>query len=207
MMFVPSAIVVPGDAAATAARLVASESLFRLGLLGDATIAVSEVALTAVLYVLLRPAGRALALAATFARLAMAVIQGVNLLPQLAALYLAGGARDLGAFDQAQRQALALFALDVHGQGAHVWEIFFGLHCSLVAALVLRSRFLPRTLGVLMVFAAVGYWVNGLGSLVMPAGAHVFAAMVSVGAMIGELPFLAWLLIRGVDAQHWSADA
>src|SRR4051794_39438282 len=91
MMYVPSAIIVPGDASATASRLLASESLFRLGMLSDAAIILSEVALTALLYVLLRPAGRALALTATFARLAMTVLQGVNLLPHLAALQLLSG--------------------------------------------------------------------------------------------------------------------
>ncbi len=207
MMYVPSVIVVPGDAPATATRLLASESLFRLGLVSDAAVFLSEVALTAVLYVLLRPAGRALALTAAFARLAMAVIQGVNLFPHLAALQVLHGAHYLTALDASQRQAVALFALDLHGLGVHVWELFFGLHCAVVGVLIYRSTFLPRALGVLMGIAALGYSLNGLGNLALPGAARILAAVVGVAALVGELPFLGWLLFKGVDAERWRARA
>lgn len=203
MMYVPSTIVVPGDATATAANLVASEGLFRLGMLSDSAIVVAEVVLTAMLYVLLRPAGRTLALAATFARLGMTVLQAVNLLPQLAALQLVGGAAYLAAFDVGQRHALALLSLHVHDVGVHVWEIFFGLHCLLLGVLIFRSGFFPRTFGVLMGIAAFGYALNGLGNLVAPGSAPVFAAIVGIAALVGEVPFVLWLLIKGVDASRW----
>lgn len=197
MMYVPSTIIVPGDAAATAERLVASASLLRAGMLSDMVICLSEVALTAVLYVLLRPAGRALALSAAFARLAMAVLQGANLFPQLAALHLLGGSAYLSAFSGPQLQALALLLLDVHQLGVHVWEGFFGLHCLLVGVLVFRSGLFPRALGVLMGVASLGYLLNGPGNLLLPSGAPVFAVIVAVAAMVGEVPFALWLLIKG----------
>jgi hypothetical protein len=207
MMYVPSVVLVPGDATASAGRLMASQSLFRLGLLSDSAIFLSEVALSAVLYVLLHPAGRALALTATFARLAMAVVQAVNLFPQLAALQLLGGARYLSAFDAGQTQALALGALDLHALGVHVWELFFALHCLVVGVLVFRSGYFPRALGVLMWIAGLGYALNGLGNLVAPGGAQVFAAIVGVGAVVGEIPFILWLLLKGVDAKRWQERA
>lgn len=203
MMYVPATIVVPGDATATAANLVASEGLLRLGMLSDAAIVVSEVALTAVLYFLLRPAGRTLALAATFARLAMTVLQAVNLLPHLAALQLVGGAGYLAAIDAGQRHALALLALHVHDVGVHVWEILFGLHCLLLGVLVFRSGCFPRAFGVLLGLAAFGYALNGLGNLATPDHAPSFAAIVGVAALVGEVPFVLWLLIKGVDAARW----
>lgn len=207
MMYVPSVIVVPGDESATAGRLLAHEWVFRAGLLSDAAVFLSEVALTAVLYVLLRPAGKALALSAAFARLSMAVVQGVNLFPQLAALQLVHAGHALPAFDSGQLQALALGALNLHALGVHVWELFFALHCALVGALVFRSGFFPRTLGVLMGIASLGYLLNGAGNLVAPAGAAIFGAIVGVGALVGEIPFLGWLLFKGVDAERWRARA
>jgi len=203
MMYVPSVVVVPGDASATATKLMASESLFRLGLLSDLAICLSEVALTAVLYVLLKPAGKTLALTATFARLAMTIIQGVNLFPLLATLKLLGSADSLLAFEVGQVQSLALLMLDLHALGVHVWEIFFGFHCLLVGVLAFRSGYFPRALGVLMMIASLGYSLNGIGNMLVPSGAPYFATVVAVAALVGEIPFVLWLLFKGVDGQGW----
>ncbi len=203
MIYVPSMVVVPGDAAATASRLMASESLFRLGLLSHSAIFLSEVALTAVLYVVLKPAGRKLALTATFARLAMTILQGVNLFPLLAALQCLGSASYRSAFAEQQVQAFALFMIDLHGLGVHVWELFFGLHCLLVGVLLFRSGYFPRVLGVLMGIASLGYSLSGIGHLLAPGAAPVFEPIVAVAAIVGEIPFVFWLLFKGLDAQGW----
>jgi hypothetical protein len=204
MMYVPGQILVPGDAAGTATRLVASEALFRLGLLSDAAIFLSEIALTAVLYTLFRPAGRTLALTATFARLAMTVLQGANLVPNLAAVQLVGGASYLAAFTPAQLNASTLLLLNVHGLGVHVWEIFFGLHCLAVGILVYRSGYFPKVFGVLMGIASIGYSLNGLGNLVAPGHASDFAAVVGLTALVGEVPFVFWLLFKGLNERRWT---
>jgi hypothetical protein len=185
MMYVPSVIVVPGDAAETASRLLAAEGLFRWGILSDAVVFLTEVGLTALLYVLLEPAGRTLALAATFARLCMTVLQGMNLLPHLVALQLA-----------TEGQPGVLLMFEVHAWGVHIWEIFFGLHCLLLGMLIFRSGTFPRVLGVGMGLAAVGYSLNGLGNLLVPSGEAVYAAIVAVLALVGEVPFVLWLLLR-----------
>ncbi len=204
MMYVPSQVRVPGNASATAANLVAFESLYRLGLLSDAVIALSEIALTAVLYVLLRAAGQRLALTATFARLAMTVLQAANLVPLMAAVWLVSGQAP-PALSAAQLEALAAVSLQVHDFGVHVWETLFALHCALVGVLVFRSGFLPRLFGVLMGVAAAGYALNGLGHLVAPSHAPTFAAVVGVTALVGEVPFVLWLLFKGVDEARWQA--
>ena len=192
MMYVPSMIMVSGDSAATTVNLLASESLFRLGMVSDAVIVLSELALTALLYFLLRPAGRTLALTATFARLGMTVLQAANLIPQLAAITFVSTSPEL-----------AFQALRVHDLGVHVWEILFALHCMLVGVLVFRSGFLPRAFGVLMVIASFGYGLNGLGNLVAPGSASLFASIVGLTAVLGEVPFVLWLLFKGVDEARW----
>ncbi|MBI2390562.1 MAG: DUF4386 domain-containing protein [Deltaproteobacteria bacterium] len=192
MMYVPSVIVVPGDAGATADRLLSSETLFRLGLVSDSAIVLSELALTAALYVLLKRVSRPIALTAAFARLAMAVVQAVNLLPALAALHLLRAAP--AGLEAVQVRALALSALEVKALGVHVWEVLFALHCALLGVLLYRSGTFPRALGVLMLLASAGYGLNGVGNLLLPAGAKLFAAIVAVAAIGGEVPFVLWLL-------------
>lgn len=196
MMYVPSAILAPGDAHATAERLLASERLFRLGMVSDVIIVLAEVALSALLLTLLRPAGRSLARAAAFARLAMAAVQAVNLLPQLLALSLVRGDGGLATMGGPEREALALAMLNLHGAGAHVWEALFGLHCLLVGALILRSSHVPRAFGALVGLAGIGYSVNAFGHLLAPSHAPIYTAIVAVGALVGEVPFVVWL-VRG----------
>jgi hypothetical protein len=179
-----------------------SASIFRLGMLSDAVIVLSEVALTAVLFFLLRPAGRTLALTAAFARLGMTVLQAANLVPHLAAAALVTSAVPSG-FTADQVHTLAFVAFRVHEFGVHAWEILFGLHCLMVGVLVFRSGFFPRMFGVLMGIAAFGYSLNGLGNLVAPNSAATFTAIVGLTALIGEVPFVFWLLIKGADETRW----
>jgi hypothetical protein len=117
----------------------------------------------------------------------MAVLQAVNIFVHLGAL----GAATRG--DAVQTLAL----LELHGQAVHVWESAFALHCVLVGVLVLRSGFAPRALGWLLVLAGAGYGLNGLGSLVAPGLAAVFATVVALTAVVGEVPFVFWLLLKG----------
>lgn len=193
MMYVPSVITVPGDPAATASHLLASQWLFRMGLLSDMAIVLSEVALTAVLFVLFRRVSLTLAVVAALARLAMTVVQAVNLLPELAAMKLVAGAGPLSP----EADALVYMLLDLHAMGTHVWEPLFGLHCLVLGVLVWRSADVPRIFGAGLVLAAFGYTLNGLGNLAAPEHATSFAAIVGLTAVLGEVPFVLWLLVRG----------
>ena len=76
MIYVPTTLVVPGDAAATANHIMASEGLFRLGMAGDSIVFLIEIVLTVLLYVLLKPVSKTLSLVAAFSRLAMTVHSG-----------------------------------------------------------------------------------------------------------------------------------
>ena len=64
MLFVGSMLVVPGNAAATASNIMASEGLFRLGMVSDAVVFLIEIVLTVLLYILLKPVNKLLSLVA-----------------------------------------------------------------------------------------------------------------------------------------------
>jgi hypothetical protein len=207
LIYVPSTLIAPGDATATADNIRASESLFRLGIVSDSLIFLIEIVLTVLLYVLFRPVSRALSLVAAFARLAMAIIQGVNLLPYFTALLLLSGAGYLTVWEPAQSDALVLLFLNAHEYGVYVWQLFFGLHLLVLSYLIFRSGYFPRILGILMVFASLGYLIDGYGNILFPNYNEIFGVVVAVGAIIGELPFLFWLLIKGVNVQEWHKRA
>jgi hypothetical protein len=206
-LYVPSTLIVPGDATATADNIRASGWVFRLGIVSDSLIFLIEIVVPVLLYVLLRPVSRALSLVAAFARLAMAIIQGINLLPYFTVLLLLSGAGYLTVFGPAQLDALALLSLNAHQYVVYIWEIFFGLHLFVLGYLVFKSAYFPRILGVLLVLPALGYLIHGYGSILYPNYEEIFGVVVGVGAVIGELPFFLWLLIKGVNVERYNEQA
>jgi hypothetical protein len=115
-LYVPSTLIVPGDATATANNIGDSGWLFQLGIVSDSLVFLIEIVLCVLLYVLLRPVSRTLSLVAAFARLAMTVVQGFNLLAYFAALLFLSGAAYLTVFGPAQSDALALLSTDEYIQ-------------------------------------------------------------------------------------------
>jgi hypothetical protein len=75
---------------------------------------------------------------------------------------------------------------------------FFGIYCLLIGYLILRSTFLPRTLGVLMVIAGLG-WLTFLS----PSLAKSLYPYNLAPGIIGEGALTLWLLVFGVDVPRW----
>jgi hypothetical protein len=132
---------------------------------------------------------------------------GVGLLASFLALRLVGDAGYLDAFDAGQRDALALLALGSHGDGVFVSQIFFGFSLLLLGWLVFRAGFVPRIFGVLLAVAAAGYLADSVGHLLWSGYDDAFGWLVGVTAVVGEVPFFLWLLIKGVDSRAWYARA
>ena len=200
MLYVPSNLVVPGDAATTANNILASEGLFRISIVSDSIVFLIEIVLSVILYVLLKPVSKTLALVAAFSRLAMAVIQGINLLNHFTALLLLSGADYLTVFEPGQLHALVLLFLSAHEYVTLIWGLFFGFHLFVLGYLVHKSGYIPRILGVFLVFASLCYLAQNFGNILLPKYAETFA-WIGYLSMI-ELAFPLWLLIRGVRDQQ-----
>jgi hypothetical protein len=196
MMYVPSTLIVPGDAATTARNITASEGLFRLGIVSDSIVFLLEIAIVVTLYVLLRPVSKTLSLVAASGRLAMTVVQGVNVLNSYAALRLLSGADYLTVLEPGQPHALMMLFLDVHEFLVLVWGLFFGLHLFFLGYLVYKSGYIPRILGVLLVFSSLCYFTQSWGSILLPEYRETFAFIGLLSAV--ELAFALWLVIKGV---------
>jgi hypothetical protein len=195
--YVRSGLVVPGDAAATADNIRASEWLFRVGFATDLVAFLSDVALAVVFYVLLKPVSTTLSLLAASFRLAQATILGINMLHHFAPLLLLSGAGYLGAFDPAQLDALAMLSLEGHKYGYLIGQMFFGLHCGLLGFLLFKSGYFPRVLGVLLVTAGLGYLGDGLTFFLLPDQAARVSPVYLTPVVVAELSLCLWLLVRG----------
>lgn len=187
ILYLPSRILVPGDAAATAANLLAHESLFRAGLVADTYIFLCEIVLTILLYRLLAPVSRSGSLVAACARLSMNLVQAGGVALKLLALRLAAG----------PHQDLVLALLNANTDLILVWQAFFGLHCAVLGALVYRSGYLPRALGVMLLLAGAGYLSDSVGRLLAPEYGVYLGWVAPLFGVVGEVSFAAWLLFRG----------
>lgn len=203
-VFVRGSLVVQGDAVATANNIANSETLFRAGLAGEMLTCACDVALAMILYALLRPVSRNLALLAAFFRLTFVGIYGVAKLFEIAALVVLGRADYLKAFDPQQLQVLADLFLGVHSYGYGVSLLFFGLCCVLFGYLIHRSGYLPRILGILLVIGGLGYIVFSLMQMLSPElAARLLFPWIMLPAFFAELGLALWLVVKGVDVRKW----
>jgi hypothetical protein len=168
-IFVRGHLVVAGDALATAHRIMGSEFLFRCGLAGDVIMHITDVPMTVIFYVLLRPVSRDLSLLAALFGMLQTAILGANKLNLVTVLLLLGGSNYLKAFDPNQLQALASLSLALHEHGFGIGLIFFGVSCVVTGYLMFRSGYFPRTLGVLQGIAGVSYLINSFALILYPS--------------------------------------
>lgn len=204
---VRESLVVAGDPAATARNILAAEGTFRAAFLGDLVVFTIEVAQAAILYVLLRPAGRTLALVMAFARLAQAAVLGLNLLNMHTALSILTTPEYAAAFAPGQLHALAAIFLTAQRAGYDLGLVFFALHLTVLGHLIFHSGFLPRAIGALIGVSAIGYALNSAAVFLAPALAGLTGSVVLVTALAGDLPLTIWLLVKGVDGSRWQARA
>ncbi|HEY3196597.1 MAG TPA: DUF4386 domain-containing protein [Nitrospirales bacterium] len=204
--FVRDKLAVSGDVTATANNIMASESLWRITIAGELILLVCSIALTLILYVLLRPVNKTLALLAVFFNIVEFPIEAASKLCLFAALFLSGNADYLRAFEPHQLHALVQISLKLHDYGFGIDLVFFGFACLVYGYLLFRSGYFPKTLGVLMAIAGLSYLTNSFTLILAPTYAGTISVIL-VLALIGELSLCLWLMVKGVEEQRWKEQA
>jgi len=200
--YVPSRLIVAGDATATAQNIHASAFLIRIGFAGYLVEAVSDIALSLTLYVLLRPVNKELALLAAFFGLIGTAVFAAAEFFYLAPLLILGGAGYLKTFSPDQLNTLALLSLKLFGYGGAMFTAFYGVAWVLRGYLIFRSTYLPSFLGVLGTLAGLAFITRNV--LLVLAPAYAPGSLLLLGVP-GGLSLAAWLLARGVDVLKWQA--
>lgn len=200
--YVSRRLVVNGDAGATAANILAHRGLFQLAFAVYLIEMACQIALIALLYDLLKPAGKSVSLVAAFLGLTGGIIKTFSRVFFIAPLFILGGAHYLTVFRAEQLQALALLLLKVNDRGAGIALVFFGFYTILTGYLIIKSTFLPRILGVLSVFGGFGW----LTFLYPPLGARLFPFL-AIFAILGAVALIFWLIVKGVNEQRWKEQA
>ena len=191
-------LIVPGDATATANNIMASESMYRTGIVSYLLVFLSEIGVAILLYKILKPVNKTLSLMAMVMRLMQAAVHAVNLVNFVIPLLLLSGATALTVFEPAQVHELAKFFLDTHYYGVLISEAFFSVSLLLLGYLVYKSELFPGILGVELIIAGLFYILDSFGIFLMPQHQAFIAEIIVAPAVIAEMSFILYLLVKGV---------
>ena len=207
LMYIPNTLFVRGDASATASNILAHQTLFRLGILGDLLTGVIAIFVTLALYRLFKEVDQNLArLMVILGSLMVTPIYFVNTVNDAAALLLVRGGDFLSVFQKPQLDAMAMLFLRLHHAGVVANELFWGLWLLPFGVLVFRSRFLPRILGVWLILNGIAYMIICFIAVLAPQYEDA-AFNRAFPVMFGELAIMLWLVIMGAKVQRLASAA
>jgi hypothetical protein len=204
LIYVPNKLIVHGDATATAANVLAHQTLFGFGIMADMAGAVIFISLAVALYRLISGVSVPWALLMVGFVFVSAAVGFVDTLNNIAALHLFRGGEFLSVFDQTQRNSLGMFFLRLHSQGLFMNELFWGLWLFPFGLLVYRSGFLPRWIGVWLMINCFAWVILSPIALFFPAY-YGTAFKLAQPVLFGEMAIMLWLLIKGAKVPSVAA--
>jgi hypothetical protein len=198
-------LIVPHNANATAQNIHSSETLFRLGLVSSLIGTIAFVFLGRELYRLLKDVNATRASLMVVLVLLSVPISFVSWLNEVAALRLIDGT-EVSGLGASEVKGLAMFFLGLSGDTDALNSIFFGLWLFPFGLLVIKSGFIPRILGYLLIVAGCSYLVGSLTFLLSPPFGPVVSGIVTVG-YLAELPVVGWLVFKAAQVQFGGASS
>jgi hypothetical protein len=206
MIYVPSKLIVRGNAAATADNILAHETMFRLAIFGDLIGHVIFICLGIALYRLLSSVNKIWALLMVSFVLVSAAVGFLNTLNNIAAVILFRGGEFLDVIDKTQRDAFGMLFVRLHNQGEFISEIFWGAWLLPFGLLVYRSGFLPRILGIWLIIACFAWIALSITAQFFPTNYSAAFGWLQP-AFFAEMAIMLWLLIRGAKVPAFPPDS
>ena len=207
MGYLPSVIAAP-DATMTANNILANQTLFITGIFADAAVFLLELIVTTMLYMLLSPVNKTVALIAVFARLSMVTVIGINALFDATSITLLTDPAFASTFDTTELHGLVLMFTTLEQYGVSIWQFFFTAHLLALGYLVIKSDLFPNFLGALMMLGSFGYTLDSIEQITSLGTASPSAFTIALLGVvtIGELGFGLWLLTRGMNLTAWKSQ-
>jgi hypothetical protein len=199
-LMVRSKLIVYGDANATANNIMNSELLWRMGISADLVMQICDLPVMIILYYLLKPVSKKLALLNLSFNLIQTAVLVANKLNLLAALFFLGDAEYLKSFNPEQLHTLSYLSIKLHDFGFGIGLIFFGFVCLIEGYILFKSNYFPKTIGVLMSIAGICYLTNSFALIIAP---QLSSIALLLPCLIAELSFSLWLIFKGVNLPMW----
>jgi hypothetical protein len=199
-LLVRNKLLVYGDATTTANNIMHSELLWRVGIAGDLIMHILDLPVMILLYYLLRPVNKKLALLNLSFNLIQTAVLAVNKLNLLAALFFLGDSDYLKSFRPDQLNTLSYLSIKLHDFGFAIGLIFFAFVCLIEGYLIFKSGYLPKTLGILMAIAGLCYVINSFALIIAPQFSNIALLL---PCFIAELSLTLWFIFKGVNLTVW----
>ena len=209
LSYLRSSVIVVGDAGATAANIVASESLFRAAIVSTLFSQIFLFFLGLTLFHLFKEVNKVLATVCLTSVMMTVAIAVVNVLNLFGALLVLGQADYLKVFNPEQLNAMTMIFLRLansFGQG--LLEIFWTPYFFSFGLLIISSRFLPKIFGILLMIMSVGFAINVFTKFLIPQFyPAIFTQLAMALGALGGIPTMLWLLIKGAKVQLLDTQA
>jgi hypothetical protein len=194
--YLPGKIIVPGDAAATVANITAHPTLFRAAFATYLVEGFADIILCVLWYVILKPVNRNLALMSAFVGAVSMITFAIAQSSFWASSIILKDAAAMTAFTEEQRIALAFLALRISTMIASLFLCFYGTASAIRGFLIMRSGYLPKVLGALLMIGGAGFILRSLTYILAPAYG---SSLMLIPMAVAGIPLLVWLLVKGVD--------
>jgi Domain of unknown function (DUF4386) len=199
LQYVRPKLIVFGDAAATVNNIMAHEFLFRMGIVSHLFAQVFLLLFGMAVCRLFKGVNKTWTTIFWTSILMTVAITVVNTLNYVAPLVVLGKAAYLNVFRQEQLHAIVMIFIRLSNSGQALYEIFWGLYLFAFGLLIIKSRYMPVILGILMIVGSLGFPINTFTKLLVPEFyPAVFTRMTMLFSGLGVLPALFWILIIGV---------
>jgi|CXWL01.1.fsa_nt_gi signal transduction histidine kinase len=201
--YVRSTLLVSGNAAATANNIMANESLFRMAI---ASTVFSQIflfffGLTA--FRLFKGVNKTWATVFLTSVLITVAIGVVNSLNNMAAVLIVSKPDYLNVFAQEQLNAIMMVFLRLNNYGIGLVEIFSAIFLFSFGLLIIKSKYMPNILGVLLIIGSISFPVNTFTKIIVPQFyPTIFTQIAMFCGGLGAIPAILWLLIKGVKEQQ-----
>jgi len=189
-------LIIADNPALSLQNIVDNEMLFRTSIVSDFLFVLPfDVLLAFALYVFLKPANKSISLLAAWFRIVYTAIYAIALLFLIMVLPGLNGIEE-----SVNSNLVSIFCLKAFNITWLVGFIFFGFHLLLLGYLALKSGFIPKVVGWLLVLAAIAYFFDSYASILLPNYQDVspkIQPIVAIPEFIGELILILWILIKG----------
>src|ERR1035437_7014933 len=192
-LFVFPKLIVSDNTIKTIQNIIVNKTLFISGIFGYLITFICDIVVAWALYVLLKPVNEDLSLLTSWFRLVYAVISLVALLNLVSVLRILNNSDYLTFYQPDYLHANVMFLLRTFRDHWYFGLLFLGIHLLILGYLVIRSKYITKILGILLIIAGLGYLLTTLRPYLFP-NINIDFAMYTY---YGELIFMLWLLIRG----------
>ena len=190
-------LVVAGDAAITAQNIMANDGPFRASIVGWFIAILGDMLRAWALYVFFRQVNKSLALLSAWFMLVHDAIFGSALLNLVFASELLSGAGLSIVFEPNQMHSLMTLFINGYNYGFQIGIFFFSFHLGIIGYLVLKSGYVPKMLGILLIVAFLGYLITSLDIILLLNYPKIINQVLMVPNFISELSLIVWLVLKG----------